>query len=63
VKTPPADRTPSKPADTAPPAAALTRRHLNSADLLGCAREIQIEHAGELYTLRQTRKGKLLLTK
>ena len=39
------------------------RRRVRSADLLGSGREIQIEHAGELYTLRQTSKGKLILTK
>jgi len=26
-------------------------------------REVMIEHAGELYSLRQTSKGKLILTK
>ncbi len=39
------------------------RRRVSSNELLGNGREIQIEHAGELYTLRQTSKGKLILTK
>ncbi len=38
-------------------------RRIHSTDLLGTRREVQIEHAGELYTLRQTSKGKLILTK
>ena len=36
---------------------------VRSCDLLGHAGEIRIEHAGALYTLRQTSKGKLILTK
>ena len=36
---------------------------VRSRDLLGLAGEIRIEHAGALYTLRETSKGKLILTK
>ena len=32
-------------------------------DLAGSAAEVEIEHAGQLYRLRRTRAGKLLLTK
>jgi len=39
------------------------RRQLRSSDLLGAQREVLIEHAGEVYLLRQTSKGKLILTK
>ena len=39
------------------------RRYLLSSDLLGVQREVLIEHAGEIYSLRQTSKGKLILTK
>ena len=39
------------------------RREISSGELLDGAREIYIRHAGELYTLRQTSKGKLILTK
>lgn len=39
------------------------RREITSAELLGAAREIHIRHADETYTLRQTSKGKLILTK
>ena len=39
------------------------RRQVSSANLFGTGREILIEHAGELYSLRQTSKGKLILTK
>jgi hemin uptake protein HemP len=31
--------------------------------LLAGGNEVQIEHNGEIYTLRQTSKGKLILTK
>ena len=39
------------------------RREVSSAELLGGGREIYIRHAGEIYTLRQTSNGKLILTK
>lgn len=39
------------------------RRQIRSDDLLGGCREVLIEHSGELYSLRQTSKGKLILTK
>lgn len=39
------------------------RRRIRSADLFGDSRKILIEHAGELYLLTETRKGKLILTK
>jgi hemin uptake protein HemP len=40
-----------------------TRREITSAELFGDSREINIRHADEVYTLRQTNKGKLILTK
>ena len=39
------------------------RRQIRSDDLFGGQREVQIEHAGEFYSLRKTSKGKLILTK
>ena len=39
------------------------RRQLASRELLGGGNELRIEHNGEIYTLRQTRQGKLILTK
>jgi len=52
---------------TGPLPAALTqitpRKRLNSQTLLGDEREIEIEHAGQLYRLRLTSLGKLILTK
>lgn len=39
------------------------RRQVRSDDLFGGCREVLIEHAGELYSLRHTSKGKLILTK
>jgi hemin uptake protein HemP len=44
-------------------APAAPRREITSVELLGGAREIRIRHAEEIYTLRQTSKGKLILTK
>jgi len=39
------------------------RWQIRSDELFGSQREVLIEHAGELYSLRQTSKGKLILTK
>lgn len=39
------------------------RREVTSAELLGGGREIHIRHGGEIYTLRRTSNGKLILTK
>ncbi len=36
---------------------------ISSRTLLGCAREVLIEHEGEIYRLQRTRAGKLILTK
>ncbi|WP_240035559.1 hemin uptake protein HemP [Hwanghaeella grinnelliae] len=36
---------------------------ISSADLLGGRPEVMIEHNGDLYRLRHTRQGKLILTK
>lgn len=49
------------PAAIAPPMAA--RKRLSSQTLLGNDREIEIEHSGQLYRLRLTSLGKLILTK
>jgi hemin uptake protein HemP len=38
-------------------------RIVDSDELFGARREIQIRHNGACYTLRQTRQGKLILTK
>jgi hemin uptake protein HemP len=54
----------------APPAGGSTvtqparlHREITSVELFAGEREIHIRHAGEVYTLRQTSKGKLILTK
>lgn len=39
------------------------RRRVRSCELFGASRELTIEHNGEIYSLRQTSKGKLILTK
>jgi hemin uptake protein HemP len=36
---------------------------LNSQDLLGRHRELEIDHGGQIYRLRLTSLGKLILTK
>jgi hemin uptake protein HemP len=44
-----------------PPGAPL--RRINSRELLGAAQEIEISHTGQIYRLRLTALGKLILTK
>ena len=46
------------------PYAGKPRRPLiRSSELFADCREVLIEHSGEFYSLRQTSKGKLILTK
>jgi hemin uptake protein HemP len=40
-----------------------TLRRIDSQALLGAAQEVEIVHAGQLYRLRRTALGKLILTK
>jgi hemin uptake protein HemP len=40
-----------------------SRREISSIALFDGGREIRIRHADKIYTLRQTSKGKLILTK
>jgi hemin uptake protein HemP len=54
-----AQATPSK--DGASPSP--SRRTLKSSELLGERNELHIEHNGEVYLLRRTSNGKLILTK
>jgi hemin uptake protein HemP len=57
------------PATSAGPAPAVAatsqaqRRQIRSDELFSGQREVLIEHSGEIYSLRQTSKGKLILTK
>jgi hemin uptake protein HemP len=39
------------------------QRQFDSRSLFGGAQEVRIEHYGQEYRLRQTRNGKLILTK
>ena len=39
------------------------RQRVASESLLGGVRELEIEHGDEVYRLRETRNGKLILTK
>jgi hemin uptake protein HemP len=58
---------PSPPATPAPASPPPTVRdevqRISSEVLLAGAQEVQIEHRGALYRLRQTSLGKLILTK
>ncbi len=56
--TPRAPGSASQPASGAAPAV-----RLSSAQLFGGALEIQIDHHGAVYRLKQTALGKLILTK
>jgi len=47
----------------AEPAAQAEVLRISSQQLLAGAKEVQIEHHGTLYRLRQTALGKLILTK
>lgn len=51
--------------DGAPPPAPRTARAgaVRLADLLGPMRKLVIDHDGELYSLRLTSRGRLILTK
>jgi hemin uptake protein HemP len=51
------------PAQGEKPMEPRSRREITSAELFAGGREIHIRHAEEIYTLRQTSKGKLILTK
>ena len=55
------DRPPSRPAE-APPTDEARPARIESARLLGGARELVILHAGREYRLRVTQNGKLILT-
>lgn len=48
---------------TAAPVPLREDREIDSADLMAGARVLHIRHGDQLYTLRVTRQGKLLLTK
>ena len=52
---------PPPPAAPAGPPAPPAR--VRFGDLAGPSAEVEIEHAGQIYRLRRTRAGKLLLTK
>ena len=49
--------------EKAPPAFAPNERRIDSKSLLGKEGRVIIEHDGQLYLLRQTQAGKLILTK
>ena len=55
----PAARRPEREAGTA----VARRREISSEELFAGGHEIRIRHAREVYTLRRTSKGKLILTK
>ena len=49
--------------EEAPPVAPARLREIGSEALFAGARELRIRHAGQIYTLRWTSRGKLILTK
>jgi hemin uptake protein HemP len=51
------------PATATSPRAAVPSRRIDSQELLGDARQIEILHRGQSYCLRITSLGKLILTK
>ena len=57
------DPPPSRASAPAEARAASPVRRIHSRELLGAAAEIEIEHAGQVYRLRRTSLGKLILTK
>lgn len=57
------DRDPRRPAPGPGEPAEPTAPRLDSAALLDGRAEIEIAHEGEVYRLRRTRAGKLILTK
>lgn len=59
MKTPPAN--PCQP--NAPTPGGQTDRLIHAQQLFGQSRVVFIEYRGERYQLRQTRNGKLILTK
>lgn len=46
-----------------PPPDGSSKRRLSSDELFRGGHEVEIEHQGEIYRLRVTRAGKLILTK
>jgi hemin uptake protein HemP len=48
---------------TAPPAPAMLPDRVDTRDLFRDRQVVLIKHAGELYQLRLTKNGKLILTK
>lgn len=54
---------PSKPIPAPPPAVARKTVRVTSALLFAGAVEVQIDHFGAIYRLKQTALGKLILTK
>ncbi|MFT3791587.1 MAG: hemin uptake protein HemP [Rudaea sp.] len=50
-------------ASNMPRASTAPTRQFDSRTLFGDAQEVRIEHFGQEYRLRQTRNGKLILTK
>jgi len=56
----------NRPGSAAPatqPSARLAAALISSDDVLGPDRRVLIEHRGQTYQLRETRQGKLILTK
>ncbi|HDP89324.1 MAG TPA: hemin uptake protein HemP [Thioalkalivibrio sp.] len=57
------EKRPPRPAARPPVPGAAGVQLVSSEVLLPAGRPLHIEHRGEIYTLRRTRSGKLILTK
>jgi hemin uptake protein HemP len=60
---PPATSPVDRAADHGEGPGAILPKIVRFTDLTRCGDELWIEHSGQLYRLRQTRQGKLILTK
>jgi hemin uptake protein HemP len=58
-----ADHNPAKPATEKTGGNSAASTAIPSADILRGTKEVLIEHEGEIYRLRVTRNGKLILNK
>ena len=60
---PPKSATPAAPTASPTMSRAAATVRIDSAQLFGGAIEVQIDHHGAIYRLKQTALGKLILTK
>ncbi len=59
----PSERTATADGDPVPPDSTQADHIIASEELLNGRKEVMIRHDGEVYRLRRTSKGKLIMTK